>query len=116
MKEPERRHVWDDARNVRRLIGALLAACALLLGLDLVVHRHSSFAGGELPTESWFGFWAFYGFVACVLLVLAAKELRRVLRRPEDYYGPPQPIAEVEDAAGPSRPGSDGASRARNHG
>jgi hypothetical protein len=27
-----------------------------------------------------------YGFVACVLLVLTAKALRRLLKRPEDYY------------------------------
>lgn len=98
----DRRHLFDDLRNVRRLIAVLLVCCAVLLLLDLVAHRHASFEGGELGIETWFGFWAFYGFVACVLLVLLAKEMRRVLRRPEDYYGPPQPIgdAEVEGAGG----------------
>ena len=33
-----------------------------------------------------FGFHAVYGFVACVVLVLAAKQLRRVLMRDENYY------------------------------
>ena len=36
--------------------------------------------------DGWFFFYAVYGFVACVALVLAAKVLRRVVMRPEDYY------------------------------
>ena len=32
------------------------------------------------------GFYAGYGFVACVLLVLIAKEMRKLLMRREDYY------------------------------
>jgi hypothetical protein len=28
-----------------------------------------------------------YGFVGCVLLVLIAKLLRRLVKRPENYYG-----------------------------
>ena len=53
----------------------------VLLVVDLVVHRHEGvwFAG-------WFGFYAVYGFLACVALVLTAKALRRVLMRDEDYY------------------------------
>jgi hypothetical protein len=36
--------------------------------------------------ESLWGFYAVYGFAACVLLVLLAKQLRKLLKRPEDYY------------------------------
>ena len=36
--------------------------------------------------EEWFGFHAFFGFVAAFGLVLAAKRMRRWLKRPEDYY------------------------------
>ena len=36
--------------------------------------------------ESWPGFYALFGFVACVSLVLAARELRKLVMRPEDYY------------------------------
>ncbi len=60
---------------------AVWIICALLLAAELLVHRHGDFA-----LEAWFGFYGFYGFVACVALVLAAKGLRRWLKRPEDYY------------------------------
>jgi hypothetical protein len=79
--EPEKRHIFDDPKNVWRAIYALGAACVLSLVAELFVHRHA-----ERPWEGVFGFYAFYGFTACVLLVLTAKELRKVLMRGEDYY------------------------------
>ena len=53
---------------------------------DLLFHRHLNFAEGVFPVEGWFGFYAIYGFVACVLLVLTATQMRKVLMRREDYY------------------------------
>ena len=41
---------------------------------------------GRFAIEHVFGFYGLFGFVACVALVLIAKQLRRVLMRPEDYY------------------------------
>lgn len=76
-----KRHLFDKPRNVRRVIHGLIAICSVLLGLDLVLHRHVAH-----PWEAMFGFYALYGFVACVLLVLLAKELRKLLMRDEDYY------------------------------
>lgn len=70
-----------ESAGPRRLRRAFYAACALLLALDTVFHRHAGH-----PWEGAFGFYAAYGFVACVLLVLAAKRLRRVLMRSEGYY------------------------------
>ena len=83
---PEKKHLFDEPRNVHRLIWTFFALCALLVGLDLFIHRHLSFAEGTLPVEGWFGFYAIYGFVACMLLVLIATQLRKVLMRGEDYY------------------------------
>ena len=73
---------WLDRKeNVTKLYLGLWAVGTLLLVADLVIHRHEGvwFAG-------WFGFYAIYGFLACVALVLTAKALRRVLMRDEDYY------------------------------
>jgi len=79
-------HIFDDPRNVKRVIGGLVVVCVVLIALDLVLHRHPSFSPGSFPAEGWFGFYAIYGFVACVLLVLVAKEMRKLLMRGEDYY------------------------------
>lgn len=79
--DKQKTYLFDNPRNVRRVVLALVTACVILTGLDLVVHRHVSH-----PWEAMFGFYAVYGFVACVLLVLLAKEMRKLLIRKEDYY------------------------------
>ena len=82
----EKKHLFDQPRNVHRLIWIFFVLCALLLGLELIFHRHLNFDEGVFPVEGWFGFYAIYGFVACVLLVLTATQMRKVLMRREDYY------------------------------
>jgi len=77
----EKQHLFDKPENIRRLLRLLYLACALLLAADLFIHRHVTH-----PWESLWGFFALFGFVACVLLVLLARQLRKILKRPEDYY------------------------------
>ncbi|MDP7344178.1 MAG: hypothetical protein QGI52_05645 [Alphaproteobacteria bacterium] len=73
---------WIEKRkNLVLMVRIFLAVCILLLLLNLVIHRHELFTW-----EGWFGFYGFYGFVACVTLVLAARLLRRLVMRREDYY------------------------------
>ena len=77
--EPPR---WlDDRRNVDKIVYGLYAVCAVLLLIDPLVHKH-----GPFEVEHWWGFYGIYGFVGCVFLVLAAKVLRMIVMRPEDYY------------------------------
>ena len=78
---PERRYWLDDPRNVTKIYRGLLVVCAGLFAADLLYDKHAKFA-----VEEWFGFYGLYGFVACVFLVLAAKQLRKLLMRSEDYY------------------------------
>ena len=75
------KHMFDDPKNIKRVIYGLYVVCGLSLLLDLVIHRHV-----DHPWERLFGFYCLYGFAACVILVLVATELRKVLMRPEDYY------------------------------
>lgn len=79
--EEEQQHLFDKPENIRRLLRILYLACALLLALDLIIHRHVIHTW-----ESLWGFYGFYGFLACIGLVLTAKQLRKILQRPEDYY------------------------------
>jgi hypothetical protein len=41
---------------------------------------------GYFGFDAWFGFGAIYGFVSCLIMVLVAKLLGLLLKRPEDYY------------------------------
>ena len=77
----EKRHVFDNPRNVKLVIYAVIAVCVISFAADALVHRHVDHAW-----EALFGFYAIYGFVACVILVLAAKEMRKLVMRKEDYY------------------------------
>ncbi|MEE8352791.1 MAG: hypothetical protein V3R37_11445 [Rhodospirillales bacterium] len=80
-KAPVYEHLFDNPLNVKRTIYALFAVSGILFVLDFFVDRHV-----DHPWEGMFGFYAIYGFVACVVLVLVAKELRKLLMRGEDYY------------------------------
>ena len=89
--DPERERFLDRRENVQKVLRTLYAICAFLLLIDLVNFvlqqlevadwRHAYRVWEEFP-----GFYTIYGFVACVLLVLGAKQLRRVLMRGEDFY------------------------------
>ncbi len=50
-------------------------------------HKHGHYGFEKVPT-----FHALYGFAGCVLLVLAARVLRLVVMRDEDYYGEDAPL------------------------
>jgi uncharacterized membrane protein len=71
----------DRPDNVRKVVYALYAVCALLFAADLFYVKEPHFA-----FEKGFGFYALFGFVGCVLLVLLARLLRRWVKRAEDYY------------------------------
>ena len=77
----EQTYWLDRPGNVEWIVRAVYMICAALVVADVFVPKH-----GPFPIEHVFGFYAWYGFLACVGLVLAAKVLRRVLMRPEDYY------------------------------
>ncbi len=80
--QSDKRYWLDDPRNVTQLYRTVWATGIGLVLAEFFVLRHE-----ELAFAGWFAFYAVFGFVACVALVLAAKEiLRRLVKRPEDYY------------------------------
>lgn len=90
--QDEKKYWLDDLANVRKLLYGLYAVCGVLIVLDLAYHKHAI-----LAFEGWFGFYGVYGFVACVLLVLSAKLLRRLIARPQDYYDSRDGPGDVRD-------------------
>ena len=72
---------WDSREFGTRVFRIVLAIGALTVAADLFYDKH-----GHYAMEEWIGFHAAYGFVACVGLVLAAKGMRVLLKRAEDFY------------------------------
>jgi UPF0716 family protein affecting phage T7 exclusion len=80
-KRPEADHWLARPRNIRRLWIAFLAILALTVLAELGLERHPHF-----EFETLFGFGAWYGFLACMVLVFFSKALGAILKRPDGYY------------------------------
>lgn len=79
---------WFEKRaNVNGLIIALVAACVVLLIVELIFggsfYDHHPM---HFPLEKMFGYQALLGFGAFVVVVFLGTMLRLVIRRREDYY------------------------------
>ena len=72
---------FDQPRNVALILKTFYALCIILVLLDFFVHRHIYVYFETIPA-----FYAIYGFVACVVLVVLAKIMRKGLMRDEHYY------------------------------
>ena len=80
-QQDEKEYFFDKPENVKRVLKVFYAICILLVLADFVLHRHIGFDWEKIPA-----FYAIYGFIACVVLVIIAKEMRKVVMRKEDYY------------------------------
>ena len=67
--------------TIKRLwiVFAVVLAAAVLT--DLVIEHHPYFG-----LDGAFGFGAWFGFASCVALIVFAKALGGVLKRPDTYY------------------------------
>jgi len=72
---------FDKPQNVTLILRGFYVICILLVVADFVVHRHIYLRFEEIPA-----FYAIYGFVACVVLVVIAKEMRKIFMKDETYY------------------------------
>ena len=86
------RYWLERPGSVTKLIRGLALVSTMVVLADLFYEKH-----GHYGFERVIGFQAGYGFVSCVVLVLAATQLRKVLMRDEDYYGPVQDQFENPD-------------------
>ncbi len=68
-------------KTIRQLWWGGCIILALTVVADLFVHHHPHFG-----IDGTFGFAAWFGFVACVILVVGSKALGAILKRPDTYY------------------------------
>ncbi len=74
--------LWvDKPGSVTKIFWALAVICLLLFLYDFTFEKHGKFDVENIP-----GFFGFYGFVSFTGLILLAKALRVLIKRPEDYY------------------------------
>ncbi len=74
-------HWLVRASTIRWLWIVFSVLLIALVALQLVIH-----VKGYVGADSWFGFGAVFGFASCVGMVLVAKALGLILKRPENYY------------------------------
>ena len=74
-------HWFDNKRNIKLVIYALYVICAALFLAEFFYYKHAVFS-----FDTWFGFYAIYGFIMCVGLVIGVKVIRLLLIRRENYY------------------------------
>jgi hypothetical protein len=74
-------HWLVRADTIKLLWRVFIGVLAALVALDLIVAHHPHFG-----IDGTFGFGAWFGFASCVGLVLFAKALGSILKRPDTYY------------------------------
>lgn len=86
--DPTEKPGWfDRPENVGKVLKGLYIACGFFVVLDIFFWIIGFDKHPYFKWEQWPGFYAIYGFVACVLLVLVSKYvLRPLVMRDEDYY------------------------------
>jgi len=77
-----RMFLWvDKPGSANKIFWGLAVFCGLLFLIDFFYEKHGHFDIEHIP-----GFYGIYGFVMFTGLILLAKGLRVIIKRPEDYY------------------------------
>lgn len=71
----------ERPRTIRLLWIVFVVVLAATILAELFVDRH-----GYFGMDGTFGFNAWYGLVTCVAMIVAAKALGVLLKRPDTYY------------------------------
>ena len=74
-------HWLTRESTIKRLWGAFAIMLVIIVLLDLMIDHHAYFG-----LDGTFGFGAWFGFLSCVVLIVGAKGLGSVLKRPDTYY------------------------------
>jgi hypothetical protein len=81
VSKPDSDDFLSRPKTIRGLwwgFGVVLTLCVLA---QLLIY-----VKGYFTVDGWFGFGAVYGFLSCLLMVLVAKALGWLLKKPANYY------------------------------
>jgi hypothetical protein len=81
MPDSDSQDFLSRPQTIRRLWWGFSVLLALTVAAQLVIY-----VKGYFTVDGWFGFGAVYGFLSCLLMVLAAKALGYLLKKPADFY------------------------------
>lgn len=74
-------HWLTRATTIRRLWIAFAIVLTAVVLADFAIEHHPYFG-----LDGTFGFGAWFGFASCVVLIVFAKALGALLKRPDTYY------------------------------
>lgn len=81
MNDSDNRHFLTRPGTIRGLWWIFSVVLAVTVLAQLIFY-----VKGYFTVDGWFGFGAIFGFLSCLLMVLFAKALGLLLKRPGDYY------------------------------
>ncbi len=79
-RDQERRWILRP-RNIRKLWWLFCLVLAMTVLAQALIPIHAEFG-----VDGWFGFSAYFGFLSCMAMVVFARLIGGVLKRPDDYY------------------------------
>ena len=81
MNEEQSKHWLLRTANIRLWWRGFAGVLTLLVLADFLLHGHPVFG-----IDGTFGFYSWYGLLTCAAMVLFAKALGLLLKRPDNYY------------------------------
>ena len=72
---------FDRPQAIKWSLRLFYGVCIMLVAIDFIIHRHVETDIEKIPA-----FYVIYAFLACVIFVLIANQLRRLIMRDEDFY------------------------------
>ena len=81
-----RKHWLYRRQNRAKLWGILIFVLVLTILPEFFIHQHHNFEDQGIHIDGSWGFYAWYAFISCVVMVVLAKFIGIFLKRKEDYY------------------------------
>ena len=78
--------VWVSPKRARGVVIALHVVAILSVLVELLPFGAEKHTSERIHALEFVGSFALYGFISCIILVLLGRELRRLVKRDENYW------------------------------